>query len=134
MDDGAQEVDYDIAEVIKHPNYKGKLNYDDIALIKLLETVVFNKFVRPACLWQTNNINDTKAVAIGFGTTGYAEEQSEELLKVGLDIIRNSECSNYIDVMKRLDRGIIDTQLCAGVLSGGRDTCGGWKNLKKHIL
>lgn len=45
-------------------------------------------------------------------------------MKVELDIIDNSVCNQYFEDTK-LDRGIIESQICAGVLSGGRDTCNG---------
>lgn len=94
---------------------------------------MFTKFIRPACLWQANSINQTKAVATGFGTTGFGEEKSDELQKVGLDIIDNQECRNFYEERKRLDRGIIETQMCSGLLEGGKDTCAGLNAIILYI-
>ena len=63
-DDGAFEKDYSIDQFIKHESYTRKSRYYDIALIKLTQDVTFSKFIRPACLWQSPNINQTKAVAV----------------------------------------------------------------------
>jgi hypothetical protein len=43
-------------------------------------------------------------------------------MKVELDIINNQLCNNYLEDSK-LDDGIVSSQMCAGVLSGKKDTC-----------
>lgn len=42
----------------------------------------FTKFVRPACLWQSEYVNYTNGIATGFGLTEYAGDTSDKLLKV----------------------------------------------------
>ena len=42
-------------------------------------------------------------------------------MKVSLNIINNVKC-NEITPEEKLTNGILDSQLCAGVLEGGRDT------------
>lgn len=85
----------------------------------------FTKYIRPACLWQTSEIKSNKAIATGWGYTEAAGQTSDELRKVELDIINNSLCNTYFEDAK-LDNGIIDSQICAGVLSTGmKDTCNG---------
>lgn len=68
----------------------------------------------------------TKAVATGWGFTGYASPQSEELLKVELDIVKKSKCNSLLEEKLSLSREkqTDNSQVCAGVLTGGRDTCG----------
>lgn len=63
-DDGANEKDVSIAQFIKHERYTSKSRYYDIAVIKLTQDVTFSKTIRPACLWQSLSINQTKAVAV----------------------------------------------------------------------
>ena len=46
---------------------------------------------------------------------------SDELMKVSLDIINNVKC-NEITPEVKLINGIMETQLCAGALEGGKDT------------
>ena len=97
--------------MIRHPQYKPARTYFDIALIKLATEVTFSKFIRPACLWQSS-VNTTKSVAIGFGSTGYFQQNSEVLLKVGLDVIDNQECSKYFDSSdKSFNEGLVGAQV-----------------------
>lgn len=73
-------------------------------------------------------------IATGWGTTGYATQQSEELLKVELDVIAENQCNPLLKRNLALtgDKLVDYSQLCAGVLQGGRDTCGG-KILSKNL-
>lgn len=83
------------------------------------------KFVRPACLWQSQNINYTKTVATGWGQIDFSGPKSDTLQKVTLDIISNHQCAPLFEINRRLQQGIVDTQMCAGYLDGGKDTCQG---------
>ena len=51
------------------------------------------------------------------------EITSDDLLKVRLDIIDNDQCNKLYGADSKLRNGITDTMLCAGVLSGKKDTC-----------
>lgn len=125
QDDSAEPQEYQIASVTAHPSYRSFSNYYDIALIRLNRPVTFSRFVRPACLWQTSSINSTKAVAIGWGQMEFVGDRSDDLRKVSLDIINNSDCRQLYESSKKLRRGVVKTQLCAGYLHGGKDTCHG---------
>lgn len=52
-----------------------------------------------------------------------AGDRSNELMKVALNIIDNSHCQQLYERSKKLRNGIVSSQLCAGVLEGGKDTC-----------
>lgn len=53
-----------------------------------------------------------------------AGPKSDELLKVVLDIIDNDNCASYIERdHRKLRNGLVEQQMCAGVLTGGKDTC-----------
>lgn len=84
----------------------------------------FTEFIRPACLWQTASVNTTKTIASGWGYTEALGQTSNDLMKVELDLISNRQCNGLLEDAK-LDNGIIDSQMCAGVLTGGKDTCNG---------
>lgn len=83
----------------------------------------FPKAVRPACLWQTSEIEGTRTIATGWGDTAYAGSGSVELLKVRLDILDKSKCVSTFDDDDEIV--INDNQICAGILTGGHDTCQG---------
>uniref|UniRef100_A0A336MSG3 CSON005854 protein n=1 Tax=Culicoides sonorensis TaxID=179676 RepID=A0A336MSG3_CULSO len=132
--DGANPVDYQISQIITHPNYSIGSNYFDIALIRLAENVKFTSQIRPSCLWQTNQINSSKAIAIGWGSTGYTEESSDNLLKVDLNIYDNKACKRHYPEERRLSNGIVDEQLCAGVADQLKDTCQGDSGGPLHVI
>lgn len=53
------------------------------------------------------------------------ETASDDLLKVVLNIIDNKQCSSLYGTDTKLKNGITNDMLCAGELSGKRDTCQG---------
>ncbi|XP_037028237.1 serine protease snake-like isoform X4 [Bradysia coprophila] len=125
QDDNAQPQEYRIANVIVHPDYRHSSNYYDIALIRLSQQVIFTRFIRPACLWQSSYVNSSNAIATGWGQLEFAGERSDDLQKVALNIIDNNHCQQLYERSKKLRNGIVSSQLCAGYLEGGKDTCQG---------
>lgn len=144
-----EQTDYLIESFTRHEKYNSRTKANDIAVIKLKKDVSFTnpQKIRPACLWQTDNIGQSQAIASGWGIydhvleswpyltfkkllqgyTRYAGTISNELMKVQLDLLDNNICTKTFED----DSNIVVTnnQICAGVLSGGRDTCQGGKNV-----
>ncbi|EAT48740.1 AAEL000252-PA [Aedes aegypti] len=60
-------TDYEVSEVITHPNYNERLAYNDIGLVRLDEPVSFSESIRPVCLWDSLQMNFTSLVTTGFG-------------------------------------------------------------------
>jgi len=123
-DDGVTPVDVDIELILKHPNYVNQNKYNDIALIKLKQIVSFNKYIRPACLWNKNR-QEHNVIATGWGKTDTDADPSEILLKVNLEVFDNKVCARAFPPNSNIPDGIVDTMLCAGDLKGERDTCSG---------
>lgn len=117
--------DYDIESFISHEQYDPNTKQNDIALIKLKTLVDLSNShrIRPACLWQSNKINQNSAIATGWGKTEYLGVPSNELMKVKLDLVESDECQFIIGVKNALITG---SQICAG-LSAKKDTCQGGK-------
>lgn len=115
--------DFSIEAFIIHENYNTQQQNDnDIAVIKLNKVVSFNRDITPACLWQTQEIDETSAVATGWGRTKNQKgSRPDALMLVQLDILGSDKCS-YAKVR------LSDSQICAGVIAGGHDTCDGGKN------
>jgi secreted trypsin-like serine protease len=63
--DNVTEVDVPIEAFIRHENYDSRLKKNDIAVVKMRYNVQWRKNIRPACLWQSQNIHQGKAVATG---------------------------------------------------------------------
>ncbi|XP_058812944.1 serine protease snake-like isoform X2 [Topomyia yanbarensis] len=126
QDDGAHPKDVDIETYTRHPNFKrNQGHYNDIALIKLVETVRFTNFIRPACLYDRVQTTVEQAIATGFGLTEDHGDKSDELLKVSLNIYDNEVCGRGYVNSRQLKKGIMQTQMCAGNAQGGKDTCQG---------
>lgn len=60
---------FGVGDVKVHPDYNQLSKVNDIALIRLSKQVKFNKFIRPACLWNKSNVKHTSAIATGWGAT-----------------------------------------------------------------
>lgn len=120
--DGLYESTIDIQQSIIHEKYERGKN--DIAVLKLAKKASFTDYIRPACLWQTTEIDTDRVTTIGWGKTETGRT-SNELLKVGLDIIPNQECQSIWAKAGLPNFVISDTQMCAGDKKGGKDTCNG---------
>lgn len=60
-----------IKERFVHPNFDTVLMHNDIALIKLNESVKFTSKIYPACIYMDNNgpADGTDLIVTGFGQT-----------------------------------------------------------------
>ncbi|XP_062549992.1 serine protease snake-like [Armigeres subalbatus] len=122
--DNDHHVDFDVQQVVRHPNYKGNSVYNDIALVKVKRSVRFSPFIRPACLWTSKSINFTSAIATGFGQLGFLTEQATKLNKVTLELYDASFCNRAFVRNRKFEDGVIDSQICAGS-ENEKDTCKG---------
>ncbi|KAK5649715.1 hypothetical protein RI129_000744 [Pyrocoelia pectoralis] len=121
---------YGISKRIPHPNYTPPSKYNDIGLLKLDKAVKFTAYIRPACLNTDPDLQvQNKAIATGFGKLSYeAESGSDSLMKVELNIIPYTQCQSVFNTQqekKFLPQGVNDLMICAGELTGGKDTCQG---------
>ncbi|CAF4942755.1 unnamed protein product [Pieris macdunnoughi] len=130
VEDNATPVDVPIKNIIPHPQYNSPIKYNDIALMELHTDVDFEAHIRPACLWTRNDFSGhEKAIATGWGVTNPGSttaETSNDLQKVALSLLENARCDVLLKNLKnRLWWGFVNTQMCAGELRGGKDTCQG---------
>lgn len=115
---------FDIQSLILHEEYDNEFFLNDIALIKLSRKVnLKDSRIGVICLPPRNvpnyPVDGTKSTAIGWGSLEYNGDLSYTLQQVDLPIISNQNefCANQV-----YDRRI---QFCAGLIEGGKDTCGG---------
>lgn len=71
------------------------------------------------------DVNYTTGIATGWELTKDRGRQSDQLLKVQLNIITNERCSHYYQRFGALKDGIINSQVCAGSDTEEKDTCNG---------
>ncbi|CAH1101336.1 unnamed protein product [Psylliodes chrysocephalus] len=120
----------DVIDRIYNPQYNYE-KYHDIGLLKLNSGFDLNTFLRPACLYTQRHIPFTRAVASGWGKTGFFNDGSDQLLKVTLEAFTTTQCNDTYrrsinDQNSPLRNGIVeDLQICYGSTTKTRDTCEG---------
>lgn len=120
--DGLYDHTIPIKQSIVHEKYeRGK---HDIALVELAKKALFSDFIRPACLWQTDETETNYVTTVGWGKTATGKT-SDELLQVSLEIISNEQCQSIWRQAGINNFTVNDSQICAGDKRGGKDTCNG---------
>lgn len=124
INDPGHRQDRKVVEIIRYSDYVPPSLYNDLGLLRLEKKVVFDIYVRPACLHNARNPLGEKAIATGWGKTDFAGFPSDQLRKVTLDLADHVTCYNSFTRISelRLERGIDDKiMVCAG--TKGKDTC-----------
>ncbi|XP_060139152.1 mannan-binding lectin serine protease 2 isoform X1 [Globicephala melas] len=112
-----------------HERYTHNAGYDnDIALIKLKNKVVLNRNIMPICLprseaecfMRTNDIG----TASGWGLTqrGFL---ARNLMFVDIPVVDHQNCTAAYAKQSYPGGRVTDNMLCAGLESGGKDSCKG---------
>uniref|UniRef100_A0A6P7F8L9 CLIP domain-containing serine protease n=1 Tax=Diabrotica virgifera virgifera TaxID=50390 RepID=A0A6P7F8L9_DIAVI len=106
-----------------HDNYDAsdKTSSNDIAIIKLNQTVEYTVFIRPICLPESNrelSIYDWLEI-VGWGLTDHGETNVK--IKVKLPIRRRELC---VRAYRSVGLKLSDSQICAGGIYG-KDSCKG---------
>ncbi|XP_053433282.1 mannan-binding lectin serine protease 2 isoform X1 [Nycticebus coucang] len=115
--------------VFIHEGYTHDAGFDnDIALIKLKNKVVINSNIMPICLprkeaesfMRTNDIG----TASGWGLTqrGFL---ARNLMFVDVPIVDHQKCTAAYEKQPYPGARVTDNMLCAGLESGGKDSCRG---------
>lgn len=124
-EDDTQPINIRIAEVIAHPNYTENIAYNNIALLRLNQTVEFNEFIKPACLSQPQKAQITQGVVAGWLFKLYhvpstaQRRQDRKIRKYDVNLVPFAECeekfkSHQIEV---IPNGITDTFCCASIIN-----------------
>ncbi|XP_053684974.1 polyserase-2-like [Sabethes cyaneus] len=106
-----------VSKIIRYPNYDNKLLMNDLALLELEESIEFNVFISPICLWPVDGPDLESIAASQQGTV------------VGWGLTENSTVS---EVLREAKMSIIDFQSCAEntksfqqLLAKGKNYCAG---------
>ena len=103
--------------LVCHPQYDSTSLKNDVAMIKLPTSVVYNNYINPIALPEgTNDFSGITAVASGWGISDFTQNEMSLLRFVNLKIIKNSKCNDYINIE--------DNTMCAQG-EGNADTCFG---------
>ncbi|XP_062705562.1 serine protease snake-like [Aedes albopictus] len=118
------EFDIEIESIIRHPAYRFRYSYHDIALVRLADRLRFSDLVQLACLWNDEDSHPSSVIATGFGRMDIADEQgSDTLRKVQLDVQELSNCNKQYMGVRRFPLGMTKNQLCIGSSADSEDTC-----------
>jgi hypothetical protein len=60
---------FSVVRRIPHPDYRPPQKYHDIALLLLDNDVMFDSYVKPACLHTQQVVPDERPLAAGWGRT-----------------------------------------------------------------
>lgn len=131
VNDGATPLDVPIDDIIIHEMYNSRENTNDIALLKLKNSVSYGDFIQPICLpnqLDMKHVNMTKPVpfVVGWGSTQElffsSESRNTAMMEVQIPLTDISKCKEaYSGGYNVID----DRVLCAGYQEGGKDSCGG---------
>eukprot|EP00096_Caligus_rogercresseyi_P010161 TRINITY_DN3602_c0_g1_i1.p1 TRINITY_DN3602_c0_g1~~TRINITY_DN3602_c0_g1_i1.p1 ORF type:complete len:457 (-),score=92.04 TRINITY_DN3602_c0_g1_i1:168-1538(-) len=115
--------EYEIMDVIAHPDFRSNGFYNDVAVLKTIKPVEFSEYIQPICLprgsLRGEDFLGTLPVALGWGATHYRGKEVNKLRGVALPVWNNKDCdAAYF-------QPITEVFLCAGYASGGRDACQG---------
>ncbi|XP_075989552.1 venom protease-like [Anticarsia gemmatalis] len=117
---------YRVKRIIKHPEYKPPVKYNDIALLETEKQIQLSQFVVPACLHVGDPIDDERVLATGWGLTTYQGSESEAMQKVILHKFTTPECSEKYQPMRLMKIGFDpQSQTCYGDKTQPKDTCQG---------
>lgn len=128
--DDAKPQQFSVTERHAHPDYRPPSQYNDIALLRLDRDVIYNTYMRPACLNTEVDLLDNVGVATGWGVITFAASAgSDILMKATLPVQPAQECVqgyNSLTGGLQLATGFDDeSMLCVGDRQGEKDTCKG---------
>ncbi|CAL7945081.1 unnamed protein product [Xylocopa violacea] len=106
------------------PNKYNERTYDfDVALIKLPSPIQFSATVKSIKLAEPETVvqSNERAVVTGWGRLTSNGPVSSKLQTLTVPIIDQNECVKIFDNQRKVTNNMI----CAGILTGGQDTCRG---------
>ncbi|TGZ58392.1 hypothetical protein CRM22_009673 [Opisthorchis felineus] len=128
----AQEQRVDVKQIHIHPGYRSRGRYDnDIALIELKSPIIYGRTAIPICLESPDSQTSVEADALEANSNvtcyiagwGRSETQavSNELRQLKLSFLNLAQCNETEAYKGKLT----SSMLCAGYMSGGKDSCKG---------
>ncbi|XP_026839900.1 serine protease snake isoform X1 [Drosophila persimilis] len=114
-----------VAQIYLYPLYNTTFYYHDIGLIQLNRPVEYTWFVKPVRLWARHEIPYNKLHSMGYGSTGFAQAQTNILTELDLSVVPLEKCNSTLPADESAPEGILSSQICAHDYEKNRDTCQG---------
>jgi len=122
----------DVLRLVMHEMYNKDAHENDIAILKLDKSLIFNKYVQPACLPEKDYdypVGENVLIS-GWGKLSEKSLAIPNILNAAfVPLISSEDCSNRYKMLH--DNGtlilpnITEAMVCAGFASGGVGTCQG---------
>ncbi|CAJ1066414.1 mannan-binding lectin serine protease 1 isoform X1 [Xyrichtys novacula] len=142
-----------VQQIILHPDFQPNNYNNDIALLKLMEGLQFNAFIRPVCLpplhtkgdppsplphslgvvagWGISNLNISSSPSLGsppslnsdLGAAVVDQDATSDLLQYVKLPVVTQNECEASYASRSVSYNITDNMFCAGYFEGGRDTC-----------
>ncbi|XP_052838675.1 transmembrane protease serine 9-like [Drosophila gunungcola] len=112
---------YDVSYGLQHRDYNKFSGQNDIGLLKLANSVDYNRQIQPMCIYLNKEIKKQLASVQTFEAFGWGRKrdglESDILQTITLNQLNQQYCKS------ELGESLNSTQICAGVSNG--DTCEG---------
>ncbi|XP_071358853.1 ovochymase-1 isoform X2 [Trachinotus anak] len=117
-DEAGQQL-VSVSAIVSHHSYNRRTKESDMALLKLQEPLVFDRFIRPIDIWMTPLPLFKKCTITGWGSTRENGPRVNRLQEVNVTILPSEVCNQYYPGRIR------SSMFCAGKDEGGVDACQG---------
>ncbi|XP_044146794.1 vitamin K-dependent protein C [Bufo gargarizans] len=115
-----------VTKIITHPQFKVETVDNDIALLRLSQPAVYNKYVLPICLPSYGlaetklTLEGTETIVTGWGNQDQSLRNRTSILSyIQIPIVPHENCSEV------MQNRVTDNMLCAGRLGDRQDACSG---------
>ncbi|XP_064318995.1 coagulation factor IX [Phalacrocorax carbo] len=114
-----------VVKILPHPTYNAMINkhHNDIALLELDQPFSFNSYVTPICIGSRNFTNTLLKHGIGtvsgWGSMLFRGRPATILQVLKVPFVDRPTC------LTSTSTTILKNMFCAGLSTGGGDTCGG---------
>jgi trypsin len=116
-----QEQSRSVERIVRHPNYNGNTIANDVAVWKVSTPFVFNAFVQPIALAQSDFTAPNVDVA-GWGDLEYLGASPTVLMRVNVPSVPFDECKR-LNAQNPSLPPVVAGMICAG--RGEKDSCSG---------
>merc|ERR1712121_1610 len=109
-----------VVKIIQHELYDDRKIINDIALLKLESSLEMNDYVQAVGLPSKLQETTGDCIVTGWGTTSEGGHTPSKLMKVTVPVVSDDKCRDAYGKSQ-----IVDSNLCAGLEKGGKDSCQG---------